>query len=151
MVGAMLATVLFKFTQPLRAVMTVGFEVIVRIAVDVGIGMSACRALLPMWRSVQPLALMGTLAFRDFGFSPAARAVRMDWLDAATALLGFTPGGIRAMSLGSPKRAARPWSWPPCIRADGYDLARRPLDRAFVAPPQGRGLSRPRAVIQGCA
>ena len=74
----MLATVLFKFTEPLGAVMPVGFEVVVRIAADVRTGMSACRVLLPMWRSVQPLA---------------ARAVCMDWLDAATALFGFMSGG----------------------------------------------------------
>jgi len=42
---------------------------------------------------------MGALGFLAFGFSLAALAVRMGWLDAATALFGFTPGGISVMSL----------------------------------------------------
>ncbi|WP_456447178.1 AbrB family transcriptional regulator [Oceanithermus sp.] len=98
-VGAMLATALFNFTQPVRAVMPVGLEVVVQIAVGVMIGLSADRALLPMLRTVLPLALMGALGFLAFGFSLAALAVRMGWLDAATALFGFTPGGISVMSL----------------------------------------------------
>ena len=60
---------------------------------------SADRSLLPILKSVLPLALMGALGLVVFGFAMAALAVRMGWLDPVTALFGFTPGGISVMSL----------------------------------------------------
>ena len=98
-VGAMLATALFNFTQPVRTTLPVGLEIPIQVAVGVMIGLSADRALLPMLRNVLPLALLWAVGFLLFGFGMAALAVCMGWLDAATALFGFTPGGISVMSL----------------------------------------------------
>ncbi len=98
-VGSMLATALYAFTQSARVALPGGVEVAVQIAVGILIGLTADRSLLPLLRSVLPLALLGALGFLFFGFVMAALAVRLGWLDAATALFGFTPGGISVMSL----------------------------------------------------
>ncbi|WP_457637065.1 AbrB family transcriptional regulator [Oceanithermus sp.] len=98
-VGAMLATAVYNFSQPVRATMPVSAEVAIQIAVGILIGLSADRSLLPLLKSVLPLALLGATGFVLFGFLMAALSVRMGWLDPVTALFGFTPGGISVMSL----------------------------------------------------
>jgi len=98
-VGAMLATAVYNFTQPFKASMPVSAEVAIQIAVGILIGLSADRSLLPMLKSVLPLALLGATGFVLFGFLMAYFSVRMGWLDPVTALFGFTPGGISVMSL----------------------------------------------------
>ncbi len=98
-VGAMLATAVYNFAQPVRAVMPPAAEVAIQVSVGILIGLSADRSLLPILKSVLPLALMGALGLVIFGFAMAALAVHMGWLDPVTALFGFTPGGISVMSL----------------------------------------------------
>ena len=98
-VGAMLATAVYNFVQPVRAVMPPAAEVAIQVSVGILIGLSADRSLLPILKSVLPLALMGALGLVIFGFAMAALAVHMGWLDPVTALFGFTPGGISVMSL----------------------------------------------------
>ncbi len=74
-------------------------EVAIQIAVGVLIGLSADRSLLPLLKTVLPLALLGAAGLVLFGSLLALLSVRMGWLDGVTALLGFTPGGISVMSL----------------------------------------------------
>ena len=107
-VGAMLATAVYNLMQPARAAMPGWLEVLIQISVGVMIGLSADRSLLPLLRTVLPLALLGAIGFLLFGFSMAALAVKMGWLDAATALFGFTPGGISVMSLVAAEEGGRP-------------------------------------------
>ncbi len=107
-VGAMLAAAIFNFTHSERAVMPAGLEVSIQIAVGVMIGLSADRSLLPVLRTVLPLALLGALGLLLFGFALAALAVQLGWMDAATALFGFTPGGISVMSLVAAEEGGQP-------------------------------------------
>ena len=106
-VGAMLATAAYNLTQPAQVTMPAFLEVGIQIAVGVLIGLSADRTLLPLLKTVLPLALLGAAGFILFGFVMAALVVRFGWLDRVTALFGFTPGGISVMSLAADAEGGR--------------------------------------------
>ena len=107
-VGAMLATALFAFTRSERMAFPGWLEVVLQIGVGIMIGLSADRSMLPLLKTVLPLALLGALGFLLFGFTLAAISVHFGWLDAATAMFGFTPGGISVMSVVAAEEGGRP-------------------------------------------
>ena len=94
-----MATAAFNLTQTARANMPTAMEIAIQIAVGILIGLSADRSLLAALKLILPLGLLWAAGLILFGFLMAVLSVRLGWLDPMTALFGFTPGGISAMSL----------------------------------------------------
>jgi membrane AbrB-like protein len=95
MFGAGLAAVLF----PGQFVIPDGVSTAIQIMLGVSLGMTFDRSSLAILGSMLPLAVLSTIVLLGCAILMAWLAQRTGSIDFATALFGFSPGGMSGMSL----------------------------------------------------
>lgn len=98
-VGALLGSGLYNLLVPSRVVVPLPFELTAQIAAGVLIGFSFNRGLLQNGFSILLWGLLAAGTYVGLGFVLAVIASRLGYLSFATALFGFSPGGITGIAL----------------------------------------------------
>lgn len=98
-VGALLGSGMYNVFAPSRAVVPIPFELSAQIAAGVLIGFSFNRGLLQNGFSILMWGFIAAGTYVALGFVLAVIASRLGYLSFATALFGFSPGGITGISL----------------------------------------------------
>ncbi|UOD35066.1 AbrB family transcriptional regulator [Deferribacteraceae bacterium V6Fe1] len=101
--GAIVGSMLFSgivsmiFTQ--QIVITGNISLIIQIILGISLGVTFDRSFLGMIVKVTPLAVVSTVMLLLVAIGMAYVARRLNIIDFATALFGFSPGGMSGMSL----------------------------------------------------
>lgn len=98
-VGAMLGSGLLAVVLPGRFIIPDQVATAVQIMLGVTLGMTFDRSSLAMLSRVLPFAVLSTMALLGCALLMAWLAQRSGTIDFATALFGFSPGGMSGMSL----------------------------------------------------
>ena len=98
-VGAMLGAGMMAIILPGRFVMPEQAATVVQIMLGISLGMTFDRSSLLLLTRALPLALLSTLVLLGCSLLMAWLAQRSGAIDFATALFGFSPGGMSGMSL----------------------------------------------------
>ena len=98
-VGSMLGAGLMAIILPGRFVMPDQMSTAVQIMLGISLGMTFDRSSLTLLSRALPLAVLSTLMLLGCALLMAWLAQRTGAIDFATALFGFSPGGMSGMSL----------------------------------------------------
>ncbi len=98
-VGSMLASGLTAILIPGQFVIPGSMSTAVQIMLGVSLGMGFDRSFLPLGVKLLPLAILSTLALLMIAVVMVWLAQVFGLIDFATALFGFSPGGMSGMSL----------------------------------------------------
>lgn len=98
-VGSMLGAALVAVLIPGRLVIPDQISTAVQIMLGLTLGMTFDRSSLALVSRILPFAVLSTLALLGCALLMAWLAQRSGVIDFATALFGFSPGGMSGMSL----------------------------------------------------
>lgn len=98
-VGSMLASGLAALTFSSSVTISPVFGIIVQIILGTTLGMTFDRSFLGILGKALPLAIISTLILLAVAVMMAFIAHRLGLIDFATALFGFSPGGMSGMSV----------------------------------------------------
>jgi len=98
-VGAMLGAGLTAVVLPGRFVLPDSMATTIQIMLGVSLGMTFDRSFLSLCGQVLPMAILSTIVLLSVAVLMAFVAQRLGLIDFATALFGFSPGGMSGMSL----------------------------------------------------
>lgn len=98
-VGAMFGSGLLAVLLPGRFIIPAQVSTAVQIMLGITLGMTFDRSSLALLSRILPFAVLSTLALLGCALFMAWLAQRSGTIDYATALFGFSPGGMSGMSL----------------------------------------------------
>jgi membrane AbrB-like protein len=98
-VGAMLGAGLTAVVLPGRFILPDAAATAIQIMLGISLGMTFDRSFLALCGQVLPMAILSTIALLSVAVLMAYIAQRLGLVDFATALFGFSPGGMSGMSL----------------------------------------------------
>ncbi len=98
-VGSMLASGLVALSWSQSLVLPPSASLAIQITLGISLGMSFDRSLLEVAGKALPLAIVSTLILLTVAVAMALLAHRLGLVDFATALFGFSPGGMSGMSI----------------------------------------------------
>jgi len=98
-VGSMLGAGLTAIILPGRFVLPDTMATAIQIMLGVSLGMTFDRSFLTLCGQVLPMAILSTVVLLSVAVLMAYIAQRLGLVDFATALFGFSPGGMSGMSL----------------------------------------------------
>ncbi len=99
LVGAMIASGLsaLSFSGELALPPSVGVGI--QILLGISVGMTFDKSIITIANKLLPLAIVSTIILLLVAFCMAFIAHRLGYIDFATALFGFSPGGMGGMSI----------------------------------------------------
>lgn len=98
-VGSMLASAVVAISLNEVLVLSPASSMIIQIILGISLGMSFDRSLLAIAGKALPLAIFSTIVLLSVAVVMAYIAHRLGLVDFATALFGFSPGGMSGMSI----------------------------------------------------
>lgn len=98
-VGSMLATGLLAVTFESGVRLSHNSGMIIQIILGVSIGLTFDRSFFPIAAKIFPLAVVSTLVLLSVAVLMAICAHKLGIVDFATAVFGFSPGGMSGMSV----------------------------------------------------
>lgn len=98
-VGAMLATGFLAVTFESGVHLSHNVGTIIQIILGISIGLTFDRSFFPVAAKIFPLAVISTLILLSVALLMAICAHKLGIVDFATALFGFSPGGMSGMSV----------------------------------------------------
>ncbi len=98
-VGAMLGSGLAAVAVPGSFSMPEWCSSVVQIMLGISLGITFDRSFIELCGQILPLAIFSTLVLLAVSLGLALLAARLGLVDFATALFGFSPGGMSGMSL----------------------------------------------------
>lgn len=98
-VGSMLASALAALSLSHAIVLPPAASMTIQIVLGISLGMTFDRSLLEVAGKALPLAILSTLVLLTAAVLMATIAHKLGLVDFATALFGFSPGGMSGMSI----------------------------------------------------
>lgn len=98
-VGSMLATGLLAVTFKSGVSLSPNVATFIQIVLGISIGLTFDRSFFPILPKILPLAILSTLILLSVAVLMAICAHKIGIVDFATALFGFSPGGMSGMSV----------------------------------------------------
>lgn len=98
-VGSMLATGFLAVTFESGVHLSPNVGMIIQIVLGISIGLTFDRSFFPLLLKILPLAIFSTLILLSVSVLMAICAHKIGIVDFATALFGFSPGGMSGMSV----------------------------------------------------
>jgi uncharacterized protein len=98
-VGAMLGTGLLAVCFEHRIHLSASAGMFIQIILGVSLGLTFDRSFFPVAIKILPLAIVSTLILLSVALLMAFCASKLGIVDFATALFGFSPGGMSGMSV----------------------------------------------------
>ena len=99
LVGSMLASGLVALSFSSGLVLSPSIGLMIQIMLGISVGMTFDRSMIEIVDKLLPLAIASTLVLLAVSFLMAVIAHRLGLVDFATALFGFSPGGMGGMSI----------------------------------------------------
>jgi len=98
-VGSMLATGLLAVTFESGVRLSPQVGMVIQIILGISLGLTFDRSFFPVAAKILPLAVISTLILLSVALLMAICAHKLGIVDFATALFGFSPGGMSGMSV----------------------------------------------------